>query len=194
MTTRSIFRRMSVAKAAAAAMLAALPAIAPAQSLPGTIASESAVTIAPQPFYSVTAQLPSLQAIAPEAGQPDATYEFDFLASPEGEIANLNAFLLQDGQRRALCDPIPITVGNPPRTIWLIPAGCGEGDGGGGAGILSLDTLVVEFATDDVIDLNDGTGTGLSLSVQEITRGVTSMPQRLDVPLPSFVAPAPAEQ
>lgn len=193
MTTRRSFRCTSVAKVAATAMLTtALPAITLAQDLPGTASGEAAVTIAPQPFYSVTAQLPSLQATAPETGQPNTSYELDFLASPDGEIANLNAFLLQDGQRRALCDPIPITVGNPPRTIWLIPDGCG--DGGGGAGVLSVDTLVVEFATDDVIDLNDGTGTGLSLSVQEITRGVTSMPQRLDVPLPSFVAPGTVEQ
>lgn len=140
-------------------------------------------TVLDQPFYSVTASVPTLQTESID-DRDNTGYEIDFLVSPSGEIAGLNAYNLTEGQRTQMCSPIPVQlVGPPPRTIYLIPIGCG---GRGGGGTLSQDTLVVEFS-DDGDNLTDAAPLTLDVSVQEILDGVTGVPMKIPVTLPNAV-------
>ncbi|MEM9798127.1 MAG: hypothetical protein AAF919_16660 [Pseudomonadota bacterium] len=145
--------------------------------------NEVDVLVGDDAFFSVTARV-ALNPIMPDTfdGKESKQTFLEFLLSRDGEIADLKAFQNSDGVRRSLCDPIPIEIGDPPETIYLIPIGC-PGTGGGGGNLKTLeDMLVVEFDTDSIDQsVRDGT---LRVQVQEITNGSTRALSSFSLGLP----------
>ncbi len=141
------------------------------------------VTVGDRPFYPVTATIPSNRLDLPgDAATDPATsgYVFEFLAAPDGDVAGLDGYALQDGRRVGLCEPIPVRLaGPPPRTIYLFPCGTG----GGGGGMLSTDSLVVEFNL-DATDPDSGEVIPFGITVQEILDGGVADLLQLPIPLP----------
>lgn len=139
-------------------------------------------TVGDQPFYPVTATLPSsLPAIEGETHSTATGYEFEFLATPDGAVTGLDAFVMQNGQRVGRCQPVPVRLaGPPPRTIYMFP--CGPA----GGGTLSVPSLVVEFNLDGT---NPATGEAVpfAITVQEIIGGTTAAPLQLPINLPGAV-------
>lgn len=134
-----------------------------------------------RPFYPVTATIPSgLPGVAGDGTSDAATsgYVFEFLAAPDGDVAGLGGYAVQDGRRVGLCEPIPVRLaGPPPRTIYLFP--CGPG----GGGTLSVDSLVVEFNL-DATDPASGALVPFGITVQEILDGGVADALQLPIPLP----------
>lgn len=145
------------------------------------------VIVRQEPFFSVTATVPSSQLQGVSEQRPDrsdAGYEIHFLMSPSGDVEGLSAYSLEQGSRRPLCDPIPVRLlGPPPRTIYLIPIGCG---GSGGGGMLSTDTLIVEFSP-DAVDPERDTPIPFGLSVQEVLEGQSGESVQMSLDLPTGI-------
>ena len=136
-------------------------------------------TVGDQPFYPVTATLPSsLPAIEGETSAAAMAYQFEFLATPDGAVAGLDAFVVQNGQRVGRCQPVPVRLaGPPPRTIYMFP--CPPA----GGGTLSVPSLVVEFNLDATSPIT-GEAVPFGITVQEIIGGATAEPLQLQIALP----------
>jgi len=161
----------------------------------GTVAAQSdapqetsrfgIATVGDQPFYRIIATIPSnLPALEGDGAADSATsgYVFEFLAAPDGDVAGLDAYALQNGRRVGLCQPIPVRLaGPPPRTIYLFP--CGPG----GGGTLSIESLIVEFNLDG-IDPATGEEIPFGITLQEIIGGAAADPLQLQITLPMDTA------
>lgn len=160
------------------------PAAAQSEA-PETYRQAGSASVGDQPFYPVTATIPSTRTgLAGAAKTEDTTseYVFEFLAGPDGDVAGLDGYVLQDGQRVGLCDPIPVRLaGPPPRTIYLFP--CGPG----GGRTLSVDALVVEFNL-DATDPVSGAIVPFGITVQEIQGSGVAETLKLPIPLPGDAA------
>ncbi|MBF9058207.1 hypothetical protein HKCCSP123_03345 [Rhodobacterales bacterium HKCCSP123] len=160
------------------------PAAAQSEAPPSPELAGGAI-VGDRPFYPVTATIPSGRPGAAGDGTSDAAtsgYVFEFLAAPDGDVAGLGGYAVQDGRRVGLCEPIPVRLaGPPPRTIYLFP--CGPGGGAGGGGTLSVESLVVEFNL-DATDPASGAPVPFGITVQEILDGGVAGALQLSIPLP----------
>jgi hypothetical protein len=109
--------------------------------LAGTTVATAQVTneVMPAPFFRVMTTIPD----ALPTAEGNADIELSYFIDALGDISSVSLMSVAGTQVRGACEPIIFKVGNPPRTYWLVPAGCGSGGGAGGT--MSIEPVLIDF-------------------------------------------------